>query len=456
MNISYKNMNYENILIPIAKVRGHLSLSSGSKAIIILVHGSNSSMLSARNLLIARNLNNNGISTLLVDLLTENEKIQEYEYRNLNFNIEFLTNRLILITNWVLRNPKTKNLSIGYIGSSTGATAALIASTRISKIVAIVCRGGRTDLIDEQILNRVKAHVLLIVGERDLNAIASNKKFYKKLNKVGSKRMVIVSAASHLFEESGKIEEVSNILNEWLITKLLSDVDNNEYPFSKKPNISRLFWIKSLFQFKFVDRYSAASLLIDLLHKYRNKDNVSFLGIPRGGVMMADLVSTKLSAGTYSIILSQRLINPFYPEETVGAIFQDGSVCLVPSSKTISPKLLQLEISRQRQSLEKKIKFYKIDAEEYDLRNRDIIIIDDGCYTGATVLGAYKWIRSFEPNKIILATPVISRPALQQLKGKLDKIEYLRSPKYVSSIDDYYINFRPPTENEILRLLKQR
>lgn len=451
-----KNMYHENIFIPVAEVHCRLSLSSSSRAIIIIIHGGNSSMLSARNLIIARNLNNNGISTLLVDLLTENEKNQEYDYRYLNFNIEFLANRLKLVTNWVLRNPKTKNLSIGYIASSTSVAATILASTMIPEVDAIVCRGGRTDLIDDQIRERVRAHVLLIVGEKDFNIIATNKKFYKKLNKTKSKKMIIVADSSHLFEEPGKIEEVAKIMNRWLRTKLLSENDISEFPFSLKMNIPRLARIKSLFQFRFADRYSAASLLINLLDKYRNNDNLAFLGIPRGGILMADLISRKLSSSTFNIILSQRLIDPSYPEITMGAIFQDGSVSLVPSSKTISKKLLNLEISRQRQLVSRKIELYRIDDEKYDLKNRDIMLVDDGCYTGATILCACKWIRSFKPNKLILATPVISRPALQLLKGKFDEIEYLRCPKHVYSIDDYYIDFSPPTENEILNMLKQR
>lgn len=449
-------MNYDNVLIPIAKVRGYLTLSSHTRAIAIIVHGSNSSMLSARNILISRNLNRNGISTLLVDLLTNNEKMQEHEYDNLSFNIEFLTHRLILITDWVLRNPKTKDLSIGYIGSSTGAAAALIASTMAPQIKTVVCRGGRTDLVDEKVLNRIKAHVLFIVGESDFSVLASNKKVYKILNKTESKKMIVVSAASHLFEESGKIEEVSNILNQWLRTKLLSEIDDYEHSISYKSDISKLSFIKSLFQIKFLDRYSAAIMLIDLLKKYRKKDNVTILGIIRGGVLMADSISRKLTLGKYSIILSQRLLDPFYPETTIGSIFQDGSVCLVDNSKAISNKLLQDEIARKRELLETKKKLYMIDSEEYDLRDRNIILIDDGCYTGATILGSYNWIKSFEPRKIILATPIISRYALEQLKVKLDRIEYLRSPKHVSSIDEYYISFKPPTEKEILKLIKQR
>lgn len=449
-------MNYDNVLIPEANVRGYLSLVSGTKAIVIFVHGSYSSMLSARNLFVSKSLNYNGISTLLVNLLSENEKNRGNEYENLNFNIQFITHRLILITNWVLRHPKIKNFSLGYIGSSTGAAAALMASTMITEISAVACRGGRTDLVDPQILSRIKAHVLFIVGEEDLNIKSNNKKVFKKLNKTASKEMIMVSKASHLFEESGKMDQVSNILNRWLRMKLLSETNLNEFSISNKAYTFRSSWIKSRFQIKFVDRYSAALLLSDLLTKYKNKDNLSFIGIPRGGVLMAYSISRKLSSGRFSIILSQRLLHPFYPEVTIGSIFQDGSIYLAPTSKTISNELLEDEISRQRQLLDRKKKLYMIIAEEYDFRNRVIILMDDGSYTGATVLGAYNWLRSFGPNKIIFATPIISRTALEQVRGKLDKIEYLRSPKYVSSIDDYYINFQPPTEKEILGMLKQR
>src|SRR5690606_33689382 len=94
----------------------------------------------------------------------------------LKFDLDFLVQRLTFVTDWVLQHPKTKQLSIGYAGSSTSAAAALIASSKIPHIKVVVSRGGRTDLVDEQTLDQIKAHVLFVVGEKDYNILATNKK----------------------------------------------------------------------------------------------------------------------------------------------------------------------------------------------------------------------------------------------------------------------------------------
>ena len=108
---------------------------------------------------------------------------------------------------------------------------------------------------------------------------------------------------------------------------------------------------------KFADRNSAGYILANMLKKYKNKNNIAVVGIPRGGVIIADIVARKLSLQSFNILLSKRLRNPFNFENTIGSVFQDGSVYLIPESKNFSCEYIQMEIKRRKKELEKQISF---------------------------------------------------------------------------------------------------
>src|ERR671924_1806011 len=153
-----------------AILEGNLSIPKGSKGIILFGHGSGSSRHSPRNKYVAEVLQDAGIATLLIDLLTEEEEEIDLQTRHLRFDIDLLARRLIGATDWLKReqNLQTEDLSIGYFGASTGAAAALVAAAQRQKIIkAIVSRGGRHDLTGSENLSKVKAATLLIVGGND-------------------------------------------------------------------------------------------------------------------------------------------------------------------------------------------------------------------------------------------------------------------------------------------------
>ena len=201
----------QTMQIPVDSTRleGSLAIPGQSKGLVIFAHGSGSSRFSPRNNYVAQVLRQAGIGTLLMDLLTQQED-SAYETR---FNIDLLTERLLLATRWVQEQPRTKDLKIGYFGASTGAAAALkAAAIEGSKIGAVVSRGGRPDLAGEA-LTRVQAPTLLIVGGRDTVVLQLNREALAKLK--GKKELVIIPGATHLFEEPGALEEVARLATEW-------------------------------------------------------------------------------------------------------------------------------------------------------------------------------------------------------------------------------------------------
>src|SRR5215207_1979260 len=167
-------------------VEGDLTIPLAAQAIVLFAHGSGSGRYSSRNQFVAAVLNNNGIATLLVDLLSQDEKRIDEETKHLRYNIELLAGRFAAITNWLAQQPETRDLKVGYFGSSTGAAAALIAASRLGTAKAIVTRGGRPDLAGERTLHEVRASTLFIVGGNDTSVIAMNKRAFESLSNTGT------------------------------------------------------------------------------------------------------------------------------------------------------------------------------------------------------------------------------------------------------------------------------
>lgn len=204
----------KNIKIMIAEstvIEGELVIPESAKGLVLFAHGSGSSRFSPRNNYVAQILQKGNLATFLVDLLTKAED-QTYQTR---FDIDLLSERLIMITGWLKEQEETKNLEIGYFGASTGAAAAVKAAAKEkNNISAIVSRGGRVDLAGDE-LPEIEAPILLIVGENDDFVVEANEAALKEIN--CTKQLSIIPNASHLFEEPGTLEEVARQSTQWFL-----------------------------------------------------------------------------------------------------------------------------------------------------------------------------------------------------------------------------------------------
>jgi putative phosphoribosyl transferase len=201
------------IKIPSAVLDGSLCLPQKVKGVVLFAHGSGSSRLSPRNRFVAKILQNEGLGTLLFDLLTTKEEAKDELTGELRFNINLLAQRLGEVTDWLPKYLEAENLKLGYFGASTGGAAALVAAAdRPQAIQAVVSRGGRPDLAEAS-LPRVKAPTLLIVGGEDYQVIEMNREALRALR--SEKTLVIIPGATHLFEERGALEEVAHLATDW-------------------------------------------------------------------------------------------------------------------------------------------------------------------------------------------------------------------------------------------------
>lgn len=213
-------MHSTEVSIPLREVTlgGALIVPSGATGLVIFAHGSGSSRHSPRNQFVAGVLREANLGTLLFDLLTAAEEQAEFHTRHLRFNIPFLAERLVAVTQWALNQAVGRGLRLGYFGASTGAAAALVAAAELGQTIgAVVSRGGRPDLA-ETALARVTAPTLLIVGACDTPVIPLNESAYAGLR--CEKALELVPGASHLFEETGTLEIAAELATNWFVRHL--------------------------------------------------------------------------------------------------------------------------------------------------------------------------------------------------------------------------------------------
>lgn len=202
------------------QLEGLLEIPAAPHGIVLFAHGSGSGRHSPRNQHVARVLQNSGLATLLLDLLTADEEREDELTGHLRFDIALLARRLFAATRWVSQAPPVRGLPIGFFGASTGAGAALEAAAEFPDLVrAVVSRGGRPDLAGKASLLHVRAPTLLIVGGRDPEVLRLNREAMGLLHV--EHRLVVVPRATHLFEEPGALDTVARLAAAWFTQHLV-------------------------------------------------------------------------------------------------------------------------------------------------------------------------------------------------------------------------------------------
>jgi len=207
----------ENLVrIPVEDIEleGMLDIPDGAEGLVVFAHGSGSSRKSPRNNFVAEVIRERGLGTLLFDLLTE----EEDQIRENRFDIPLLTDRLVAVTEWLDTRTATRDLNVGYFGSSTGAASALQATARLEdEIDAVVSRGGRVDMASE-VLDEITVPTLFIVGGADTQVLELNREAYDQL--ACEKELHVVEGAGHLFEGEDELEEVADVAADWFAESL--------------------------------------------------------------------------------------------------------------------------------------------------------------------------------------------------------------------------------------------
>jgi len=225
--------------------------------------------------------------------------------------------------------------------------------------------------------------------------------------------------------------------------------------------------ISNKFQLKFKDRESAGNILSESLKtiiKNDERKNTLVLGIPRGGVITADIIARKLRC-KFDIIIPRKIRAPSNEEIAIGAIMEDGTTYLnemIVKDLEISTKYIQDEKLRQLEEIKRRASLYCFENKEYtqlnniNFSNKTIILVDDGAATGATIIVAARWIRvTKNPRRFIVAIPIAPKYTINLMKYEnIDCIEVITSPNFnFKSVEQYYKSFNQVTDEQVIDIL---
>lgn len=206
---------------------------------------------------------------------------------------------------------------------------------------------------------------------------------------------------------------------------------------------------------KFQNRHEAGVLLAEALKHYANNKDVIVLALPRGGVPVAHPVAEKLKA-PMDLCLVRKLGVPDQEELAMGAIAMDGEPVLneaIIAQCSISYEDLQEIITQKRDEISVRNKLYRNNKSAPNVKNKIVIIIDDGIATGATLRAAIQVIKTQHPKKIIIAVPVADKTICDELSAMVDEMICLYQPSHLMSVGYWYENFDQTTDEEVIALM---
>ncbi len=212
-------------------------------------------------------------------------------------------------------------------------------------------------------------------------------------------------------------------------------------------------------QLKFLNRVHAGNILAERLStspplNSRDRSQAIVLGIPRGGVIIADIVARKLSTD-FDIAIGRKLGAPENSELAIGAIMEDGTTYMneyLIKALKLSEDYLEREKAKQLAEIKHRRALYPKNRE-YSLRNRIVILTDDGIATGATIIAAARWIRKHSPNYLVIAVPVAAPQTVGILRQEADAVDVILSPEALNSVGQFYENFEPVTDDQVREIL---
>jgi len=205
------------------------------------------------------------------------------------------------------------------------------------------------------------------------------------------------------------------------------------------------------------NRSEAGRLLAGELAHYKSKPDVVVLGLTRGGVPVAAEVAGALEV-PLDVIVVRKIGVPFQPELAMGAIAGEGTQVLdqeLIHALGVSDREVELVTTRERAEVERRERLYRRGRSPLELKEHTAILVDDGLATGSTMLAAVAFARKRLAKRIVLAVPVASVEALDKLRAKVDECVCLATPDPFFSVGDWYWNFLPTEDADVLKLLDE-
>jgi len=212
---------------------------------------------------------------------------------------------------------------------------------------------------------------------------------------------------------------------------------------------------------KFHDRVDAGKILADKLEsKRRSAEAIIVMGIPRGGIILADIVAKRLSAD-FDIVIPRKLGAPGNEELAIGAETEDGTSYIneyVVNALRITRDYIEMEKVKQSEEIRRRLSLYRKPGQNYSTKisGKTAILVDDGVATGATIIASARWLRKQKPKDLTIAVPVAPRQTVEILEQESDFVEVLVTPPDFNAVGQFYESFEPVTDKEVIEIMRAR
>jgi putative phosphoribosyl transferase len=201
----------------------------------------------------------------------------------------------------------------------------------------------------------------------------------------------------------------------------------------------------------FADRYDAAMQLAPLLEKYKNEEGV-LLAVPRGGVPIGYYLAKHLDFAL-DLLMTKKLGHPLHKEYAIGAIGLEDS--FIEETRDIPEEYINNATGLIRKQLSERYKRFMGEREPVNIKNKIVIVVDDGVATGRTILATLKMLRSRHPKKLVVAVPVASVEAAERIRKEVDDFICLYTPEHFYGVGRFYKDFTQTTDEEVIMLLQE-
>lgn len=207
----------------------------------------------------------------------------------------------------------------------------------------------------------------------------------------------------------------------------------------------------------FQDRNDAGKRLVSLLDEFRDSGDALVLGLPRGGVVVALEVAKELNL-PLDVWVTRKIRAPFNQELAIGSVDSDGNVMVDENTARlyeITDRYIKEEAVNQAEEIKRRYQAYRGSEQAPDVKDKTVIVVDDGVATGYTMMAALKSLKNDGAAKIICAVPVASPRVVNSLRDMADSVQCLSTPSYFSAVGEFYRDFTQVTDDEVMDCLQQ-
>lgn len=399
-----------------------------AQPVVIFAHGLNSSKNSKRNLYIAEGLVEKGFCCFLLDFTGHGES----EGGASDVTVEQFVHDLGASLDYIHRIKGIVTAKIGICGSSLGGTAAIVMAASDKRIKTLALRSAPAEGY-YQYANKVHIPVLIVQGDAD-PIMKESLILYEKL--AGEKRLALIKGADHLYSKEEHLREAREAVVHWFVERLSSG----------NPG-ARVF----------KDRKEGGAQLALRLKEFKEREGVLVLALPRGGVVTGYEVASYLKC-PLDVIIIRKLGFPGQPELAIGAVSETGTVVLnesIISDYGVPEEYIEGEISSQKAVIERRVNLYRKRQGIPDLKGKNIILVDDGAATGATMKAAISTLRVEGIEKLIVALPVAPLETAEELRRMAGELICLETPSDFMAVGSYYQDFTQVTDEDVVKILER-